>query len=314
MPKISVIIPNYNHARYLMTRIESVLNQTFQDFEVIILDDLSTDNSREIIESYRNHPKISQLIFNAENSGSTFLQWDKGIQIAKGEWIWIAESDDWCEITLLENLVRGIENNPNIGLAYVQSIFFYEQTGYFVPAISEIKDEEIIEKGFLVSKKLLPYNSLLNAGMAIFKKELFYKVNPVYKEYKLAGDWVFWAEISQNCDTFVCGKALNYFRMHPVKVTFNTKKTGLGAVEELKVLNYFKEKKYITSDDFDKTVFKLYFAFRYQNFDYDEGVIEKTNLLFMQNFSKAVSRKMQKKILKDKLTTKVNKLIEIFFR
>ena len=63
-PLVSVIIPSYNHEKFLKERIDSVLNQTFQDFELIILDDLSPDNSREIIESYRAHPKVSHIIFN----------------------------------------------------------------------------------------------------------------------------------------------------------------------------------------------------------------------------------------------------------
>ena len=94
-PLVSVIIPSYNHEKFLKERIDSVLNQTFQDFELIILDDLSPDNSREIIESYRAHPKVSQIIYNEKNSGSTFFQWNKAVlSLAKGEFIWIAESDD----------------------------------------------------------------------------------------------------------------------------------------------------------------------------------------------------------------------------
>lgn len=73
-PLISVIIPNYNHALFLKQRIDTVLNQTFQDFEVIILDDCSTDSSREIIEQYRGHSKISNIIFNDKNSGGVFKQ------------------------------------------------------------------------------------------------------------------------------------------------------------------------------------------------------------------------------------------------
>ena len=77
MPNVSVIIPNYNHALYLQVRLDSVFNQTYQDFEVIILDDCSTDNSREIIEKYANNPKTSHIIFNDVNSGSTIKQWEK---------------------------------------------------------------------------------------------------------------------------------------------------------------------------------------------------------------------------------------------
>jgi glycosyltransferase involved in cell wall biosynthesis len=72
-PIVSVIIPNYNHAPFLKERIESVLNQSFQDFEVILLDDCSTDNSRDIIEQYRHHPRVSNIIFNEQNTGNTFV-------------------------------------------------------------------------------------------------------------------------------------------------------------------------------------------------------------------------------------------------
>src|SRR5690349_2386149 len=105
MLNISVIIPNFDHASFLKQRIESVLNQTFQDFEIIILDDCSTDNSREIIEQYRQHPKVSHIEYNKTNSGSTFIQWQKGLSIAVGEYMWIAESDDVSSPKFIEKMV-----------------------------------------------------------------------------------------------------------------------------------------------------------------------------------------------------------------
>ena len=106
LPLVSVIIPNYNHAPYLKERIDSVLSQTYKEFEVLILDDCSSDESKEIIESYRNNKHISNIVFNEKNTGNTFIQWNKGISLAKGKYIWIAESDDYCENTLLEKLVE----------------------------------------------------------------------------------------------------------------------------------------------------------------------------------------------------------------
>ncbi|MBQ5610490.1 MAG: glycosyltransferase family 2 protein [Fibrobacteraceae bacterium] len=70
MPTISVIVPNYNHAPYLRQRLDSIFNQTFQDFEVIILDDCSTDNSKEIIEEYCNRVQVSYIVYNDVNCGS----------------------------------------------------------------------------------------------------------------------------------------------------------------------------------------------------------------------------------------------------
>jgi glycosyltransferase involved in cell wall biosynthesis len=100
--KVSVIIPNYNHAEYLKQRIDSILNQTYKDFELIILDDCSTDNSREIIDDYTSHFPFITSYYNDINSGSPFTQWDSGVKKAKGEFIWIAESDDFAEADFLE--------------------------------------------------------------------------------------------------------------------------------------------------------------------------------------------------------------------
>lgn len=76
MIKVSVIVPNYNHHKFLNARLDSILKQTYQNFEIIILDDCSTDENRDIIELYRNHPKVSHIIHNTKNSGSTFIQWN----------------------------------------------------------------------------------------------------------------------------------------------------------------------------------------------------------------------------------------------
>ena len=71
-PLVSVVVPSYNHEKFLKERLDSILNQTFQDFELIILDDLSPDNSREIIETYRAHPKVSKIVYNEKTQGLLF--------------------------------------------------------------------------------------------------------------------------------------------------------------------------------------------------------------------------------------------------
>lgn len=103
-PLVSVIIPNYNHARFLDERIQSVLNQTYQNFELIILDDKSTDNGLEVINKYKDDSHISHIVVNEENSGSPFKQWHKGFELAKGDWIWLAESDDSCTSVFWKHL------------------------------------------------------------------------------------------------------------------------------------------------------------------------------------------------------------------
>src|SRR5579859_2961505 len=120
MPKVSVVIPNYNHARFLRKRIDSVLQQTYQDFELILLDDCSTDDSRAILSQYTADPR-ARVEFNEVNSGSTFRQWNKGVRLARGEYVWIAESDDYADEHLLETLVSRLESEPAAVLAHCRS-------------------------------------------------------------------------------------------------------------------------------------------------------------------------------------------------
>ena len=77
MIRFSVIVPNYNHGAFLEERIQSILNQTYPHYELILLDDASSDSSRSMIESYRSHPRVKAIDINTVNSGSVFLQWQK---------------------------------------------------------------------------------------------------------------------------------------------------------------------------------------------------------------------------------------------
>ena len=121
MKKISVIVPNYNYERFLKARIESILNQTYPIYELIYIDDASTDNSVELVkEMTKNATFPVKIIVNEVNSGNVFKIWDKGIRIAKGDYIWIAESDDYCKSTFLEKLMLCFDDSDVI-LSYSQS-------------------------------------------------------------------------------------------------------------------------------------------------------------------------------------------------
>src|SRR5262245_33958694 len=78
LPRVTIIVPNYNHARYLDLRLGSILGQTFRDFELLFLDDASTDESRRVFSAYVSDPRV-RASFNDRNSGSPFRQWNRGI-------------------------------------------------------------------------------------------------------------------------------------------------------------------------------------------------------------------------------------------
>ena len=126
-PKISIIVPNYNYAYFLDKRIESILKQTYTDYEIILLDDASSDDSVKVLEKYKNNPHVSQIVVNEQNTGSPFKQWMKGILLAKGEWIWIAEADDLCEPTFLETCMHYIKTESNIAICNTGSVCIFRR-------------------------------------------------------------------------------------------------------------------------------------------------------------------------------------------
>jgi glycosyltransferase involved in cell wall biosynthesis len=261
MPKVSVIIPNYNHAVFLAQRIESVVNQTYQDFEVILMDDCSTDHSKTIIEQYRSHPKVSLIVYNDENTGSTFKQWEKGIGLSKGKYIWIAESDDWCENNLLEYLVSGIEKDENCVISYCQSYCVQDEN-----KINWISHDhylsEVVDGVTFMKNRMLLHNPIYNASMVLWKREFFPRISAEFKNYKLCGDWFFWMDLCRQGKVHISGRLLNYFRKHENDVSGKAMKSGLNYVEALKVINSFFQRGLISARDYNKA-FKIHFKSYY---------------------------------------------------
>lgn len=220
---VSVIIPNYNHGRYLKQRIESVLNQTYQNFEVIILDDCSTDDSKAIIQSYQDNNKVKQIIYNKNNSGSPFLQWEKGISMAAGDYIWIAESDDFASPDFLSSLVHLVNSNTNIGLAFCSSDTVDEngsRIGELVYEVPTNKSGYYVNNGYDECRNAFFFHPIIpNASAVIFKKENFYRVNPNFKNYQICGDWQFWIDICFDNYLGYLPQNLNSFRQSNTSVS-----------------------------------------------------------------------------------------------
>jgi glycosyltransferase involved in cell wall biosynthesis len=235
-PQVSIIIPNYNHATFLVQRLESVLNQTFQDFEVILLDDKSTDNSIVVLEQYAKHPKVSCCIFNEINSGNTFVQWNKGISLAKGEFIWIAESDDFCELNFLEEVIKPLLDDKEMVLSYCQSNKVDENnnmTGNWISYTQSLDSKNMflgnftMEGNLFIEQFLINRNVIPNASAVIFKKsalknDYFLSIEP---EFRYCGDWMFYFKLIVNRKVAFLAAPLNNFRYHNRSVIANALKS-----------------------------------------------------------------------------------------
>lgn len=219
MVRVSVIIPNYNHAAFLAQRIESVLAQSHPPTEIILLDDASTDESRTVLEQYRDHPLVTQLIINEKNSGSPFQQWQKGLALAQYEWIWIAESDDRALPHFLEKAVSSIGNKPDAGIYYCNSELEpeYEQSQTTADICKKLLqqskwDTSYEEKGLVEIKNALQYHStIMNVSAVLFKKEPLQNALSAIKPFRYYGDWFIYIHILATYDIIYEATVQNIF-------------------------------------------------------------------------------------------------------
>lgn len=266
-PLVTVIIPNYNHGRYLNQRIESVISQSFQDYEIIILDDCSSDNSLAIIEEYRGHPKVKSVILNEVNSGSTFRQWEKGLAFSEGKLIWIAESDDYADKKFLQEIVKAFHTEKDIVLAYTESALFLEKEGKVVKNTwgkwlhEEKWNNCYTNDGSMEIASVLVYlNSILNASAVVFKREALLKVDfSVVQKFKYAGDWLVYSHLLKAGSLAYINTPLNYFRVHS-KSTRNNK----NFQEELERYNEI----FAVIQQNRKVAIKAYGKLKIENYDW----------------------------------------------
>lgn len=264
MPTVSVIVPNYNHAPFLRQRIESILNQTFQDFELILIDDCSTDGSREIMESYRNDPHVSHITYGEANSGSAFRQWDKGIAMAQGEWIWVAESDDYAEPTFLERIMNEVTKAPDCSLAYAAT-WWVDGQGDKLWETPDSDQVNVYPGKDFIKQKLAVCNSIANVSECIFRRDKFRPgESHRYEHMRLCGDWLFYVLLAKQGSVVEVEKPLSYYRQHSTNISSEAEHRGLTFLEGADVLEYMIRHCGLKANDYARGWGKLWAKYERQ--------------------------------------------------
>lgn len=166
---------------------------------------------------YQNHPKVSFFARNDVNSGSPFRQWKKGIGLAKGELIWIAESDDWADLDFLKKAVQFFFK-PKISIVSVGTMYVDANSNLLGLAPVESVPGFYDGNDFCV-KYMYRENSILNASAVLFRRQFVdVEVMDAIGEYRLSGDHLFWAHLMKDREVCILGDVLNYFRYHEKSV------------------------------------------------------------------------------------------------
>jgi len=183
-PLVSIITANYNASKYIDKTIQSVIKQTYSNWELIIVDDCSTDNSVIIIKKYQEFDKRIKLLKLEKNSGAAIAR-NKAIEVAKGDFIAFLDSDDrWIENKL--EIQVNFMNNKNCKLSY---------TSYY--SINELNQKSKL----IIAKKKVTYKNLLTSNY-IGCLTAMYSVNHLDKVYmpiiSKRQDWALWLKITKN--------------------------------------------------------------------------------------------------------------------
>ncbi len=237
--RVSVIVPNYNYARFMDGRLRGVDSQSMPPYELLVLDDKSSDESLETIAAILPTLRTpSRLIANSENSGSVFKQWRKGVELAQGDLVWIAEADDLAEPGLLAAAVKAFDD-PEVVLSFVQSkqigqdgeilaedyqdyVADVDRAKWLASYVSEGEDE--------IRTALAIKNTIPNVSGVVFRREALAKVlEESFEEIsacRVAGDWIVYIKLLKAGKLAFNAQALNLHRRHSGSVTISSFDVG----------------------------------------------------------------------------------------
>ncbi len=252
--KVSVVVPNYNYARYLKDRIASIVEQTYPVYELVFLDDHSKDQSLKVFKDIEGilqekGIKVVQAI-NEVNSGSVFKQWLNGISLSSADYLWIAEADDLCSNRFLETTMQSFYQDNEVVLSYSQSkqidedsrIIADDYLNYTKEIDSEKWEHDYVTDGRQeISEALVVKNTIPNVSGAVFKKLDVAKISEEIVSYKIAGDLFFYVSLLEHGKIAYHRATLNYHRRHTNSVT-KSEKNILHYNEVVKMQNFILER------------------------------------------------------------------------
>jgi len=232
---VSVVVASYNHAKFLEQRMESLIRQTYQDIEIIVIDDCSPDNSLEILRKYGSHPKV-KLIVREKNGGWVVVS-NQGVEMSSGEFILFANCDDDCDPRMIERLVEGMKANPTAGIAFCRSLLVDEHDQVlgddFVirePSFRVKCSTDTLVSGTEMSRFLLHSCVIPNLSAALIRRECFASIGNLSPAYRACSDWDLFFRIVTRYDVAYIAESLNKFRQH--KTTIRSVTKGRVAYEE----------------------------------------------------------------------------------
>lgn len=250
MPKVSVLIPTYNCSQYIGQAINSVLNQSFSDFEIIISDNASTDNTEDIVRNF-NDPRI-KYYKNNENIGYTKNVHKLIHELASGEYCIILCADDyWDSNQLLFKFCKILDDNHKVGFVYSKNKFLNENVGYL--SIHNYSNNIFIIDGkeFFLNFRKKYSQPALSSGM--FRRSLALEVGAFEENLKYCPDLVFWLKLSLSSYVAFIDTPFSVYRVgiYNLTHTFDYEYRYSEVIKSIELIKNYALKKGINDKDME---------------------------------------------------------------
>jgi glycosyltransferase involved in cell wall biosynthesis len=247
-PAVTVIVPNYNHESFLPERLDSIFGQSIKNIQIVLLDDASSDKSVAVLRETLPDPRV-QLSINETNSGSAFRQWAKGLSLALGDFIWVAESDDSCESHMLSALLSSTAHRE-VAIAFAATEIMTESGAPVPEALTPylarfgaakfdrdfvMSGAEFVRAGFGV------LCAIVNASAAIIRRTLLIEALPHAQSFVMCGDWFIYLHCLKVGEVAYTARARNFFRRHNTSTVHRVEGTDVYFAERLRIANYVSE-------------------------------------------------------------------------
>ncbi len=251
---ISVIIATYNRGQYIKKAIKSVLNQTYKDIEIIVIDDGSTDNTREVLDFYIKTKGVRYIY--QENAGSMNAR-DNGIKHSRGKYIAILDSDDiWCDKTKLEKQARFLEKFPSYVLVGGSIVKVNEKDEVIAEYIHPEHDWEI--------RKVMLLDNMFSHSTVVFRKYAWKFVGGYCSEF--ANDWNMWLKLGK------VGRLHNYQEYFTYYLEWNQNTSRHNIRQNLKIDIKMRKKYRNDYPNFRKAIIWAWISYFYSYFPFKEQI------------------------------------------
>jgi glycosyltransferase involved in cell wall biosynthesis len=225
---VSVVVTSYNHAKFLARRMDSLLQQTYQDIEILVIDDCSTEGNAEILQAYQSHPNV-RLLFNKRNAGLVPAM-NQGIELTSGEFVLIAQCDDDCDPRMIERLADALKTHPTAGMAFCRSQLVGENDEVlgddFSPRESSFRTRcatDTLVSGAEMSRFLLHSCVIPNMSALMLRRDCLAAVGSLSSDFVVCVDWDYFLRVTARYDVAYVAEPLNRFRQHRSTLRSTTK-------------------------------------------------------------------------------------------